>query len=72
MYRAGHKGVAASTVSLGCAFALLGLAIVATALWLAVNRAAKRRPALVAHATLLVLVAGAVALRTIVEGTPTP
>jgi hypothetical protein len=67
-----HGWTAASTVSLGCAFALLGLAIVAAALWLALNLAAKRRPALVTHAALLVLAAGAAALRTLAEAASTP
>jgi hypothetical protein len=57
--------VPASRGLLGGAFLLLAVAIAATALWLALEVAMKRRPSLLPHAALLAFAAVAVALRSI-------
>lgn len=59
-----------SVTPLGWAFAFLGLAIAACALGIALDVALERKPTQALHAALLVLVAVAAALRTVVEPLP--
>jgi hypothetical protein len=61
------RSVPAPRLLFGSAFALLGVAIAATALWLSLDVALTRRRSLPRHAALLVLTAIAIALRSITE-----
>jgi len=66
----GFGSAVPSATPAGWAFAVLGLAIAACALGIAVDVAMERHPSATQHAVLLVLVAVAAALRTAVEPLP--